>query len=302
MSDLALVLLLVAARKIPESLSSSAGSIAPLMTRHARSIVCAACVLHLSSLAAAGQWLRYPTAGVPRTRDGKPDLSAPAPRTANGKPDLSGVWENDGYDPNVPEGTGGPPKTAFFDLVHGLGGPPPYQPWAAELTKKRKAAFGKDNPDARCLPLGALQMMAHPLPKKIIQSAGVLVILHERNMEFRQIFTDGRPLPADPNPSWSGYSTGTWENDALVVQTAGLRDGLWADFGGSPLTDAAKITERFRRPTYGRLEVEVTVDDPKAYTRPWTIQLNQHIALDTDLLEYACLENEKDVAHLAGAR
>jgi len=275
------------------------------MTRRLLAIVGVASVIQLSSLSVstAAQWLRYPTAGVPRTRDGKPDLSAAAPRTADGKPDFSGVWENDGYDPNVPEGsTSGPPRTAFFDLAHGLGGAPPYQPWAAELAKTRKAAFGRDNPDARCLPLGALQMMAHPLPKKIIQTPGVLVILHERNMEFRQIFTDGRPPPVDPNPSWSGYSTGKWEKDTLVVQTSGCRDGLWADFGGSPLTDAAKITERFRRPTYGRLEVEVTVDDPKAYTRPWTIQLNQHIALDTDLLEYACLENEKDVAHLAGAR
>jgi len=153
--------------------------------------------------------------------------------------------------------------------------------------------------ERRRLPLGALQMMAHPLPKKIVHTPGLLVILHERNMEFRQIFTDGRPLPADQNPSWSGYSTGKWENDTLVVQTSGFRDGLWADFNGSPLTDRARITERFRRPAYGRLEVDVTLDDPMAYTRPWTIHVNQHIALDTDLLEYACLENEKDVRHLA---
>ena len=273
------------------------------MTRRLLAIIGVVSVIHLSSQAAvsAAQWLRYPTAGVPRTREGKPDLAAAAPRTANGTPDFSGVWENDGYDPNVREGSGGgPPRTAFFDLAHGLGGAPPYQPWAAELAKTRKATFGRDNPDARCLPLGALQMMAHPLPKKIIQTPGVLVILHERNMEFRQIFTDGRPLPVDPNPSWSGYSTGKWEKDTLVVQTSGFRDGLWADFGGSPLTDAATITERFRRPAYGRLEVEVTVDDRKAYTRPWTIRLTQHIAIDTDLLEYACLENEKDVAHLGG--
>ena len=179
-------------------------------------------------------------------------------------------------------------------------GAPPYQPWAADLTAKRKADFGKDNPDARCLPLGPLQAMAHPLPKKIIQVPGLLVILHERNMEFRQIFTDGRALPADQQPSWSGYSSGTWDGDTLVVRTSGLRDGLWADFAGSPLTDRARITERIRRPSYGRLVVDVTVDDPGAYTRPWTVTLNQHIALDTDLLEYACLENEKDVPHLSG--
>jgi len=248
------------------------------------------------------QWLKYPTAAVPRTADGKPNLSAPAPRSADGRPDFSGVWENDGFDPTRAEGlnSGGPPKTPFFDIVHGMTGAPPYQPWAADLTAKRKADFGKDNPDARCLPLGPVQMMAHPLPKKIVHVSGLLAILHERNMEFRQIFTDGRPLPADQQPSWGGYSTGMWEGDTLVVQTSGLRDGLWADFAGSPLTGRARITERFRRPAYGRLEVVATVDDPGAYTRPWTITLNQHMALDTDLLEYACLENEKDVTHLAG--
>ena len=251
----------------------------------------------------AAQWLRYPTANVPRTRDGKPNLSAPAPRLANGKPDFSGVWQNDGYDPSRAEGlAGGPPKTAFFDIANGMTGAPPYRPWAAELARKRGADFSKDNPDARCLPLGSLQMMAHPLPKKIVHTPSLLVILHERNMEFRQIFTDGRPLPTDQQPSWAGYSTGRWDNDVLVVQTSGLRDGLWADFNGSPLTDVATLTERIRRPTFGRLEVELMVDDQKAYTRPWTIQLNQHIALDTDLLEYACLENEKDVAHFPGGR
>lgn len=248
------------------------------------------------------QWLKYPTAAVPRTADGKPNLSAPAPRSADGRPDFSGVWENDGVDPTPAEGlnSGGPPKTPFFDIVHGMIGAPPYQPWAADLTAKRRADFGRDNPDARCLPLGPVQMMAHPLPKKIVHVPGLLAILHERNMEFRQIFTDGRPLPADQQPSWGGYSTGMWDGDTLVVQTSGLRDGLWADFAGSPLTGRARIAERFRRPAYGRLEVVVTVDDPGAYTRPWTITLNQHMALDTDLLEYACLENEKDVTHLAG--
>ena len=248
------------------------------------------------------QWLHYPTAAVPRTPDGKPNLSARTPRAANGKPDFSGVWENDGFDPRRVEGLddAGPPKTPFFDIAHGLTEAPPYQPWAADLASKRKAEFSRDNPDARCLPIGILQMMAHPLPKKIIQTAGLLVILHERNMEFRQIFTDGRALPGDQQPSWSGYSSGHWDKDTLVVHTAGFRDGLWADFNGSPLTDRARITERFRRPVYGRLEIEVTVDDPKAYTRPWTLKLNQHVALNTELLEYACLENEKDVPHLIG--
>jgi hypothetical protein len=269
-----------------------------------RAIAAATLVVSLAPVSVATQWLRHPTAGVPRSRDGKPNLGAPAPRTADGKPDFSGLWENDGFDPNRAEGLDptGPPRTPFFDIAHGLSGAPPYQPWAAELVSKRKANFGKDNPDARCLPLGVLQMIAHPLPKKIVQTPGLLVILHERNMEFRQIFTDGRALPDDQQPSWSGYSSGKWDKDTLVVQTAGFRDGLWADFSGSPLTDRARITERFRRPTYGRLEIEMTVDDPNAYTRPWTITLGQRIALDTDLLEYACLENEKDVPHLVGNR
>ena len=262
----------------------------------------AALLAALGSTYASAQWLHYPTAGVPRDQNGAPRLSAPPPRTADGKPDLSGVWENEGFDPRRAEGLNdaGPPRTAFFDLAHGLGTAPPYQPWAAELAQKRKAEFSKDNPDARCLPLGALQMLAHPLPKKIVQVPGLLLILHERNMEFRQVFTDGRALPEDQQPSWYGYSSGRWDGDTLVVQTSGFRDGLWADFNGSPLTDRARITERFRRPSYGRLEVEVTVDDPKAYTRPWTLKLNQNIAIDSDLLEYACLENEKDVPRLVG--
>ena len=274
------------------------------MTASIRVIAAATLVLSLALTSVSAQWLHYPTAGVPRTRDGTPNLSAPAPRAPDGRPDFSGVWQNDGFDPNRAEGLddAGPPKTAFFDIAHGLTGAPPYQPWAAEMANQRKAEFGKDNPDARCLPIGILQMMAHPLPKKIVQTPGLLVLLHERNMEFRQIFTDARPLPADQQPSWSGYSSGKWEGDTLVVETAGFRDGLWADFNGSPLTDRARITERIQRPVYGRLEVDVTVDDPKAYTRPWTLRLNQHIALDTDLLEYACLENEKDVPRLVGNR
>jgi hypothetical protein len=261
-----------------------------------------AAILLLAQAAPVAQWLRYPTAGVPRTSDGKPNLNAAAPRLSDGKPDFSGVWENDGFDPNRAEGLvdGGPPKTVFFDLVWGLKDGPPYQPWAAELAKKRRADFGKDNPDARCLPLGVFQMMAHPLPKKIVHTPGLLVILHERNMEYRQIFTDNRPMPDDPQPSWNGYSSAKWDGDTLVVQTRGFRDGLWADFNGSPLTDRLKMTERFRRPAFGKLEVEVTVDDPGAYAKPWKVVLGQHLAVDTDLLEYACLENEKDVPHLQG--
>jgi hypothetical protein len=274
-------------------------AVAPATRRGPIAILVVAAVA-LCAPTISAQWLRFPTPGVPRLRDGGPNLSARAPRTADGRPDFSGVWQNDGYEPNHVEGVGSPPRTVFFDLSVGLGEIPPYQPWAGELAAQRRANNAKDNPDARCLPLGPLQMLAHPLPKKIIQAPGLLVILHERNMEFRQIFTDARPLPNDPQPSWYGYSSGRWEGDTLVVETVGFNDGLWADFNGSPLTDLARMTERFHRPNFGTLEIQVTIDDPKAYTKPWTVKVNQHIALDTDLLEYACLENEKDVPHLVG--
>jgi hypothetical protein len=255
----------------------------------------------LAAGSVCAQWLHYPTAGVPRTQDGKPDLSAPAPRTKDGKPDLSGTWvpvsRNRGQESLEGQALR---ATQFWDLGIGVDGGLPYQPWAAEIRKKREAEFSKDNPDVQCMPLGPLQMQTHPMIRTWVQAPGLLLMLHERDMEYRQIFTDGRPLPADPNPSWNGYSTGRWDGDTLVVQTIGLRDGLWADYNGSPLTDAARITERFRRVNFGTLEVDVTVDDPKAYTRPWSVTLRQEIALDTDLLEYVCLENEKDTPHMVG--
>jgi hypothetical protein len=126
----------------------------------------------------------------------------------------------------------------------------------------------------------------------------VLFILYEYNFSFRQIFTDGRPLPTDVVPAWNGYSTGRWDGDTLVVETTGLMDGQWLDTEGAVLTDAAKITERFRRPDFGHLEIQVTVDDPKAYTKPFTVTVNQILKADNDLMEYICLENEKDLAHM----
>ena len=248
---------------------------------------------------AAAQWLHYPTPEVPKLASGKPNLEAAAPRTSYGKPDLSGIW--------VPEKNRPCPKDGcddmeigqeFMDAGWGLGGLP-YQPWAAALVKTRMAAFGKEDPmSSRCLPGGAFRSHTTPLFRKIVQTPGLLLILNERNAYYRQIFTDGRPLPQDPQPSFNGYSTGKWDGDTLVVETNGFRDGMWLDRRGSPLTDAAKMTERFRRVNYGKLQIEITVDDPKAYTRPWTIQLNQFLALDTELLDYICLENEKDLPHI----
>ena len=246
------------------------------------------------------QWPKYPTAGVPRTTDGKPNLSAPAPRAADGKPDLSGIWQLEPR-PCGPGGCGdysaGP---EFLDFGAKLKGGLPYQPWAAELVKQRTAHLGKDDPVGFCRPGGALRILTFPPYRKFVQLPGLFLILSERDVTYRQVFTDGRRLPDDPNPTWNGYSVGTWDADTLVVQTNGLRDGTWLDRNGSPMTDAARIVERFRRVNYGRLEVTVTVDDPKAYTQPWTVTIVQRIVLDTELLDYHCLDNEKDAGRLVG--
>ena len=188
----------------------------------------------------------------------------------------------------------------FFDIGWGIKDGLPYQPWAAELVKTRMARNGMDDPTSHCLPGGPVKGHTERLFRKVVQTPGLILILNERNVSYRQIFTDGRPLPQDPNPSFSGYSSGRWEGDVLVVQTNGLQDGLWLDRDGSPLTAAARLTEHFRRITFGKMEVEVTVDDPKAYTAPWTVKVTHLIVPDTELLDYNCLENEKDGAHLVG--
>ena len=243
------------------------------------------------------QWLNYPTPGVPRLANGKPDLNAPTPRATGGKPDLSGLWEPVG--PANSSFVGNSARDPQFadvgkDVKSGL----PLQPWAADLLKTRLAANSKDDPDSRCLPLGPIKMHLHPYPRRIIQTPGLMVILFERDTAYRQIFTDGRALPQDPQPSFNGYSTGKWEGDTLVVQTNGIKDGTWLDVRGTPLTDAAKITERFRRPNFCKLEIDITVDDLKADTRPWSIHVDHAFAPDTDLLEFVCQENEKDRVHL----
>lgn len=249
----------------------------------------------------ASQWLKYPTAGVPQTPSGLPNLGAPAPRTADDKPDSSGIWEADNTAPCPPDGCPDMPGSReFANIGARLPGGLPYQPWAADLVKKRMSDNGKDDPVTRCKPAGALRLLTYPPYRKIVQLPGLMVIMSERDVTFRQIFTDGRALPKDPQPSFNGYSSGHWDGDTLVVQTTGFRDGMWLDRSGSPMTDAAKLTERFRRVNFGNLEIEITLDDPKAYTAPWTVKLNQFIVLNTELLEYFCQENEKDLTHLIG--
>jgi hypothetical protein len=255
----------------------------------------------VGAVCASAQWLNYPTARVPRLANGQPNLTAPTPRTADGKPDFTGLWETGTEEADQAPVAGAallPPE--FLNVASRIKGGLPYKPWARELWAARQADNFKDNPDGKCLPLSILQMHSHPFPRKIVQVPGLIAILYEKNVLFRQIFTDGRPLPADPQPSFFGYSSAKWDGDTLIVETTGFREDSWADGGGTPFTDAAKITERFRRPNYGNLEIDISVDDSKAYTAPWSFKVRQHVKLDTDILEYVCLENEKDRAHLVG--
>jgi hypothetical protein len=261
------------------------------------------------SVSLAAQWPSFPSQNVPRTADGKPDLRAKAPRTADGKPDFSGIWENPGWR-NLGtgvSGTGGAPGTPavlprgpglFFDIASGVPGGLPLTPYGAGIKKARLANNSADNPDAHCLPLGNIQLHTHPMPRKIVQTPKVMLLLYEGNAGIRQILIDGRSLPPrDAQPWWYGYTTASWDGDALVARTSGFRDDGWLDVNGSPLTDAATVTERFTRPDFGHMSIDITIDDPKAYTKPWSVTVNHDIMLDTDLIEFVCAENEKSSAH-----
>jgi hypothetical protein len=280
-----------------------------------------ACCVSLSA-----QWPKYPEANAPRDAKGGVLVDGPTGRTPDGKPDLSGDWMRADRDPPPPElagitsGRGGapgvaverptqtfapdpksPPTAAFWDLGTNVPGGLPMTPWAAELKKKRMAADSKDNPDANCLPMGLTQFHLQPQPRKIVQTPGLIVILYEANYGLRYIYTDGRKLPpqGEPQPFWYGYSVGRWEGDTLVVETNNLRvaessayDG-WLDVRGSPYSDQAKFVERFRRPTFGKLEIDVTVDDPKSYTKPFTVRINQRLLADEEPIEAICNENQQ---------
>jgi hypothetical protein len=255
------------------------------------------------------QWLRYPTEGVPRTADGKPDLNAPTPRLPDGKPDFSGLWHAANPNRCVPGagqfvacGTeiGGSPLGG--NLGRNLPGGLPYRPEAAALAKSRRADDSRDDPHVRCLPDNPPRAWTLPHLTKAIHAPKLLVLMYEVNAMYRQIFIDGRPLPEDRNPTWNGYSTARWDGDTLVVTTAGFRDDLWIDTGGSPMSDQAVMTERIRRPNYGTLAIELTIDDPKNYTKPFTVTMAQDIELDTDLIDEFCLENEKSYERMIRSR
>jgi hypothetical protein len=246
------------------------------------------------------QWVRYPTPGVPRLPDGRPKLDAPAPRTPDGKPDFSGMWQAAKLLPCNDVTlicTDLPISEQFRNIGAGLDGSLPYQGWARERMAQKGPA---DDPYTRCVTPGGPRMHLLPTMKKIAQMPALMIILNEYNMSYRQVFLDSRPLPVDPQPTWNGYSSARWDGDTLVVESIGFRDDQWLDAAGSPLTSAARVVERFHRPDYGHLRIEITVDDLKAYTRPWTVNIEQSIVLDTEMLDAVCWENEKDVPHLLG--
>lgn len=260
-------------------------------------IILGAAALGLAANDAGAQWPDWPTPAVPRTTDGAVDLDAPAPRLANGRPNLSGLWRGAtafGRGRAAGPPPEGPPRAGFLDVGANIEGGLPFQPWARELRAEREASGSADNPEAHCLPMGNMQFHTQGAPRKYVQSPELLIILYEASMGIRQIFTDGRPSPDnDPQPWFYGYSIGRWQGDELVVTTTNFRDGEWLDILGSPLTDAATVTEVFRRPSFGRMEIDITVDDPRAYTAPWTVRVNQEIMLDQELIEFVCLENQR---------
>jgi hypothetical protein len=225
-----------------------------------------------------------------RPTDGRPDLSAPAPTLSDGKPDLAGIWRSD--------------NTSDLTVDIKPSGVP-FQPWARALYEQRKdGARAREDPPTNCLPPGIPRIIGTPLPWKIIQSTDAVVILYEAFNLWRQIFLDGRELaPQDEvNPTWLGYSTGKWEGDTLVVETRGFNGKAWLDQAGKPTTEALRVVERFRRTNVGTMEIEITIDDPKAYTEPWTISERMRLLPSTELMEFVCNENNRALEILPRTR
>jgi hypothetical protein len=266
----------------------------------------------MASVAAHAQWLNHPTPGTPRTKDGKPNLAAPAPRTADGKPDLSGIWMPEPAPLEellkfIPDGVNGaqtlgePQPSRYF--MNALSDFKPGEivmtPAAEAVAKARGDSFAKDLPTSFCLPFGVPIIDAALIPRKIIQLPTLVLILYEEPTAFRQIYLDGRKAPVDPEPAFFGYSVGRWEGEWLVVDVIGFKDEGWLDAFGHPHSGSMRITERFRRRNFGTLEARVTVDDTKTYNKPFTYSFNLRLMPDTDVLETFC-ENEKDRPRLVG--
>jgi hypothetical protein len=244
---------------------------------------------------ASGQWLDRPDPTTPRMADGKPNLSAPAPKKADGRPSLAGIWVRVPLDlPPRPFGT---PNTLSDRLVDGSS--IAMQPWAEALFKERSEKnLGGGRPSERCLPHGIPDAMLPGALFKFIETPGVTLLLYEEFNHYRQIFTDGRPFPDDPQPTWFGYSVGRWEGDTFVVETRGFNDQTWLDDSGHPHTEAMHTTERFRRKDFGHMDLIVMIDDAKAYAKPWSVSIPLQLLPDTELIEDVC-DNERDSAHIS---
>jgi hypothetical protein len=268
---------------------------------------CFGTCLAIFSSAGLAQWDPF-LRDVPLLPDGSPDMNAPAPRKADGTLDLSGTWNWIHYNPGGVQGRsvgvpvepppGVAPYATFWDQGFGYADGLPYQDWAREERERRVANFGVENPDSHCLPLGHMQFHTHNQPREIIQSEDRLIILYEASAGVREIFLDGRSLPEQGSalPYWYGYSVGHWEGDTLVVVSNNFRDNGWLDFYGSPTTDKLFITERFNRPTYGKLEIDIIIEDPGAYTEPFGLRVDQAILPGEQLIEWVC-ENEQSVQY-----
>jgi hypothetical protein len=260
---------------------------------------------------AQAQWLNYPAPGTPRTHDGKPNLTAPAPRAAHGKPDLSGVWQ---VEPTPAEemkrvigdlsadSALGDNSSAFSKYLINilLDFKPEESPLRPEFAHVLNERLGKETPLTHCLPIGIPADDLLPGPFKIIQAPGLTLIRNEYENTFRQIYTDGRKAPADPEPLWLGYSVGRWERDTLIVDTVGFNDRSWLDGMGHPHSESLHLTERFHRRDFGHLDVEVTIDDPKVYTKAFSVKFTELLQPDSDVTEYFCAEYERDNSHIGG--
>ena len=262
----------------------------------------------LLGVGAEGQWLNHRDPDAPRAKDGKVNLAGPAPRASNGKPDLSGVWQGEGAPFSdlmkiLPAGVNGlgedAPPMSFFNVLAA------YKPEESPLRPEFRAAYERraavaitTPPPVLCGPPPVPLVDSLPAPFKIVQTSKLTLMLFESDTIFRQIFTDGRKHPDDPQPSWLGYSVGKWQGDSLVVETVGLIPYGPLDMFGHPHSEAMRVTEQFHRRDFGHMDVLVTIDDPKIYAKPFTYKIPMYLRADTDLLENFCTEDEKDAAHM----
>ncbi len=272
------------------------------MRRNAWSLLWIVVACAVAGVSMRAQWLNQPMAGAPRTRDGKINMTGPVPKV-NGKPDLSGIWQVQG-DPRAPNGLFGLGESLnsryFRDILSDFKPEErPLTPLGAERLRQHTQP-GAFNPTLNCLPDGVPHGDLLPEPFKIMHTPGVIVMLYEVETTFRQIFMDGRKLPADMSPTWQGYSVGRWDGDTLVIDSAGFNDRSWLDARGTPRSTDMRIEERFRRRDYGHMDLTITITDPQIFTKPISFSVVEELLPDTDLLEHYCVENERDDAHMPG--